>query len=223
MSLAQRAMQSPVLAAVYERAWRPFLGWSLMGFDLEHLRHEHRLTLEALRLGPGDLVLDVACGPGNFTGAFAAAVGPTGLAIGVAYSAPMLDQARRDNPHPRAAYLRGDAHHLPFADSSLDAVNCYAALYLIPEPYAAFDDMLRVLRPGGRIALMTSLASERSWVRPRQARALGVGGLTMFDRGDFTERLRVARFTEVDQEIHGFAQYVSATAPVPSGLTGGSP
>jgi ubiquinone/menaquinone biosynthesis C-methylase UbiE len=212
-SVAQRLMQNPVLASVYERAWRPLLGWALMGFDLDHLRHEHQLTVDALRLADGDLVLDVACGPGNFTAALAAAVAPTGRAIGIDYSAPMLARARRDNSHPGATYLLGDAHRLPFRDHAVDAVNCYAALYLIPDPYGAFDEMLRVLRAGGRVSLMTSLGSPRPWVRPVQARALGATGLTMFDRDEFTGRLRAAGFTEVTQEIHGLAQYVSATAP----------
>jgi ubiquinone/menaquinone biosynthesis C-methylase UbiE len=212
-SLVQRAMQHPLLASVYERAWRPFFGWAFMGFDLDHLRHERALTVAALRLGPGDVVLDVACGPGNFTAAFAAAVAPTGRAIGIDLSAPMLDRARATNAHPRATYLRGDATRLPFRDGSLDAVNCYAALYLIPDPYAAFDEMLRVLRPGGRIAVMTSRESPHAWFRPAQARVLGASGLRMFGTDEFTGRLRAAGFSEISQEIHGVAQYVAATAP----------
>lgn len=212
-SLAQRVMQSRVLAPVYERAWRPFLGWALMGFDLQHLRHERALTVAALRLRPGDVVLDVACGPGSFTHAFAEAVAPTGHAIGVDLSEPMLARARATNAHPSATYLRGDATGLPFPDGSLDAVNCYAALYLIPAPYAALDEMLRVLRPGGRIALMTSRESPYGWFRPAQARVLGATGLRMFGVDEFTGRLRDAGFTEVEQEVHGVAQYVAATAP----------
>ena len=222
-SLAQRLMQAPGLAAVYERAWRPFLGWSLMGFDHVHVRNERRLTVEALRLRDGDVVLDVACGPGNFTAALAAAVAPSGHAIGLDYSAAMLARARRDNRHPGASYLLGDAHHLPFPDGSLDAVNCYAALYLIPDPFAAFEEMLRVLRPGGRLSVMTSLASGRWWLRPAQARALGPTGLTMFGRDEFTGRLRAHGFIEVSQELHGFAQYVSGTSPSDSGQIGGGP
>jgi ubiquinone/menaquinone biosynthesis C-methylase UbiE len=166
----------------------------------------------------------VACAPGNVTVALAEAVEPSGQAIGLDFSAPMLARARRDNLHPRAAYVRGDAHHLPFLDHAVDAVNCYAALYLIPDPYTAFEEMLRVLRPGGRISLMTSLVSSRSWLRPVQSRTLRATGLTMFDRDEFTGRLHRAGFTEVVQEIHGLAQYVSATAPgVAPGGTPGSP
>lgn len=212
-TLAQRAMHNRVLAAVYERAWRPALGYALMGLDLEHLRHEKELTIDALRLRPGSTVLDVACGPGNFTAAFAAAVGPDGTAVGVDLSPPMLARASRANAATGASYVRGDATRLPFADHGLDAVNCYAALYLIPEPFAVLDEMVRVVRPGGRIALMASRASDHLRVRPVQARALGAAGLRMFDRDELTDRLRRAGFTEIEQQIHGFAQYVAATAP----------
>jgi len=213
-SIAQRLMQHRVLAFAYERAWRPFNGWVLMGFDLDHIRHEKQITIDTLQLRDGDLVVDVACGPGNFTAAFAEAVAPTGLAVGVDFSEAMLDRARRTNAHPRAAYLRGDGHHLPFPDHSVDAINCYAALYLIPDPYGVVDEMVRVLKPGGRIAIMTSVASSNPWVKPVQARALGATGLVMFDRYEFLTRLRQARFTAVEQELHGLAQYVAATAPL---------
>jgi len=213
-SIAQRLMQHRALAFAYEHAWRPFNGWVLMGFDLAHVRHEKQATVEMLRLRDGDLVVDVACGPGNFTATFAEAVAPSGLAVGIDFSEAMLDRARRTNAHPRAAYLRGDGHHLPFPDHSVDAINCYAALYLIPDPYGVVEEMVRVLKPGGRIAIMTSVASSRPWLKPLQARALGATGLVMFERHDFVSRLRQAGFTEVEHELHGLAQYVAATGPV---------
>ena len=213
-SLAQRAMQHPLMAPIYERAWRPVLGWALMGFDRDHVRHERRLTVAGLRLADGDLVLDLACGPGLFTAAFGAAVRPSGLAVGVDLSEPMVARARRDNAHPCAAYLRGDAHRLPFPDAAFDAVSCYAALYLIPDPFDAYDELVRVLRPGGRLSIMTSVASPRPWLRPLQTRALAPTGLRMFGRREFTHRLETAGFTGIEQEIHGSAQYVRATAPL---------
>jgi ubiquinone/menaquinone biosynthesis C-methylase UbiE len=213
-SIAQRLMQNPALAFAYERAWRPFNSWVLMGFDLGHVRHEKQITIETLRLQPGDLVVDVGCGPGQFTVQFAEAVAPTGLAVGVDFSVAMLERARTANAHPRAAYLRGDAHHLPFPDGSVDAINCYAALYLIPDPWRVVEEMIRVLKPGGRIAIMASVAATKPLVRKVQNLALEPAGLHMFDRYEFVGRLRKAGFTEVELEVHGLAQYVAATAPV---------
>lgn len=213
LSVAQRLMQNPVLAYAYEHAWRPFNGWMLMGFDLSHVRTEKQLTVETLRLQPGDLVVDVACGPGLFTRPFAEAVAPGGLAVGIDFSQAMLERARTANAHPGAAYLRGDGHHLPFPDGSVDAVNCYAALYLIPDPWGVVEEMIRVLRPGGRLAIMASAASQRPLVRSLQNLALEPAGLHMFDRYEFVGRLRQAGFTEVEHELHGLAQYVAGTAP----------
>lgn len=212
-SLAQLAMHHPLLAAVYERAWRPVLGFTLLGFDADHVRHEKQRTVEALALGPGDRVLDVACGPGQFTRVFAEAVGPGGLAVGLDSSAPMLAQAARrgsaDGEGP--AYVRGSAHALPFADAAFDAVSCYAALYLIPDPFRALTEITRVLRPGGRLALMASVESSRRPVRLAQHVALPRTGLRMFGADELTGWLVEAGYRDVERARHGVAQYVAAT------------
>lgn len=213
MSLAQRAMQNPLLAPIYERAWRPALFFTAMGFDLPHYRHEKQKAVEALRLRPGSTMVDVACGPGNFTRMYADAVGPTGVAIGIDLSAPMLARARLDNSASGAAYVRGSAHRLPFADRSLDAAACYGALYLIPEPFRALEEMIRVLRPGGRIAVMTSLGADRRLLRQLQERAVAPSGLRVFGRDEIYSRLRTAGFGELSLETHGVLQYVAGTAP----------
>src|SRR3954470_4292843 len=66
----QRLMASSVLPVIYERVWRPVGGRLLMGAMVPRMGDEHRMALEVLGLGPGDRVLDVACGPGNFTRRF---------------------------------------------------------------------------------------------------------------------------------------------------------
>ncbi len=50
---------------------------------------------------------------------------------------------------------------LPFADATFDAVCCFGALYLMPEPFRVAREMVRVLRPGGRVAILTSYAPDR--------------------------------------------------------------
>lgn len=213
MTLAQRAMQHPLLAPIYERAWRPAAFLAAMGFDVRHFRHEKAQAVASLRLGPGSTVLDLACGPGNFTDHYATVVGPTGKAIGVDLSKPMLDRALVDNAGTGASYVLGSAHRLPFSDGSLDAVVCYGALYLIPDPFRAFDEMVRVVRPGGRLALMTTVSSALAPLSRLQTVATGPSGLRMFGRDEFTGRLRAAGFTEVSFEAHGVLQYVAGTAP----------
>lgn len=204
-------MEHPFLAPVYQHVWRPAWWLGAMAFDLPHLLREKRKAIEALGLRPGSRVLDVACGPGNFTSAYADAVSPGGLAVGLDLSRPMLQQALRSNAAPGTAYLVGSALQLPFDDATFDAVACYGALYLMPEPFRALTEVARVVRPGGRVAIMTTTAPDA--VRGVAQQLARPSGLRIFGPDDVTGRLREAGFTDVSREVHGFFQYVAGTAP----------
>lgn len=211
-------MEHPLLAPVYQHVWRPAWWLGAVAFDVPHLLREKEKAVAALRLAPGDRVLDVACGPGNFTRTYAAAVAAGGLAVGIDLSTPMLRQAVRTEARAEApsgaSYVEGSAHALPFADGSFDAVACYGALYLIPDPYLALDEIVRVLRPGGRVAIMTTTAPDR--LRGLAQAAARPSGLRVFGPDEITGRLREAGFGEVSREVHGFFQYVAGTAPTAS-------
>jgi SAM-dependent methyltransferase len=209
-TLAQAAMHSGLLASVYQRWWRPTFTAAL---GLGSMDAERISALGALELAGEQRVLDVACGPGNFTRYFADALTGDGVAVGLDASAPMLARAVRDNAVPRAGYLRADARRLPFADASFDAVCCYAALYLVPEPFAVLAELLRVLGPGGRIALMTSYRGDREPLRTAQTAAGWAAGLRMFDRDAVTGVLRSHGLVDVRQRVTRLAQSVAARRP----------
>jgi SAM-dependent methyltransferase len=140
---AQRLMFTGAVPLVYERWWRPALGRVAKGPLGPGMAEERRIARLLLGLEPGDGVLDVACGPGNFTREFARLVGADGLAVGFDASATMLSRAVRDTAGTpeadRTAWLRGDAARLPFSDASFDAVCCFAALHMMAEPWTALD------------------------------------------------------------------------------------
>jgi SAM-dependent methyltransferase len=211
--VGQGFMFTRVVPAVYERWWRPTLGWVAKGPLGPGMGEERRIARLLLGLGPGDGVLDVACGPGNFARDFARIVGPGGLVVGLDASTTMLARAVRDTPAASApagnvAYVRADATRLPFREESFDAVCCFAALHMMDEPFAALDEMVRVLTPGGRIAVLTSC---RTRTAPARAWDGFVGsrlGMRMFERDEITRALADRGCSPVRRRVAGLAQFV---------------
>lgn len=210
--LGQRLMVTRALPLIYQRFWRPLGGRLLMGLTGPGAGEEHRMALEMLSIDPRDRVLDVACGPGNFTRDFAR-VASDGLVVGIDASAPMLDAAVRDTASDNAAYIRGDACALPFRDDSFDAVCCFAALYLIEEPMLALAEIVRVLAPGGRVALLSSCARGPLSVGTTSAIVHRLSGVRIFARDELVRVLIDKGLVEVSQEVAGLAQFLSGQKP----------
>ncbi|MEU6888679.1 methyltransferase domain-containing protein [Streptomyces viridosporus] len=97
-------------------------------------------------------VLDVAAGAGRWTAVVAEAAKDGGV-LALDLIAPMLAGLRARLPE--IATLRASALALPVADASLAAVNCWNALQALPDAKTAIDEIGRVLRPGGRLTLLT--------------------------------------------------------------------
>jgi len=105
-----------------------------------------RLAIGSLALRRDSLVVDLACGTGDLCRELEA----TGLAaVGVDLSFGMLAAARTDAP-----LVQGDALRLPLRAGSADGVTCGFALRNLVELPPFFAELARVLRPGGRIALL---------------------------------------------------------------------
>ena len=207
--LTQRLMRTTLLPQVYERYWRPVLGRALKGPSGPSMTGEVELAAERLALQPGQTVLDVACGTGRFTRAFGEAVGPEGLAIGLDGARSMLSRAVEETGSPNVVYLRADAVAPPLLSSTVDALCCFAALHMFAEPERALDSFARIIRPGGRIVLLTS--ARRDWQPARIADTAGgiVSGQRMFDRGEIAASLRARGFEDVREQYFGVAQLVS--------------
>jgi len=116
----------------------------LMTFGLD--RRWRRVTVARLGLAGGQRVLDVACGTGDLCDELRG----SGFApVGIDLSLGMLRHAHGGTP-----LLQGDALRLPFPSGSFDGAVSGFALRNFAELPAFFDELARVLRPGGRIALL---------------------------------------------------------------------
>jgi SAM-dependent methyltransferase len=210
--IGQSLMLTGVVPAIYERWWRPALGRVAKGLFGPGMADEHRIARLLMGLTRGDGVLDVACGPGNFTREFARTVGDTGLVVGIDASRTMLVRAVEDtpDPHRNVVYIRGNAVELPFRDASFDAVCCFAALHLFADPFRALDHMARVLTPGGRIAIFTSCRTRSAPLRTVDGLLGARSGMRMFERDELTGALRQRGFTDLSQRITGLTQFVGA-------------
>jgi SAM-dependent methyltransferase len=209
---AQDLMVSRIVPSIYERWWRPVLGRVAKGVLGPGMADEHRIARLLLGLSPGDGVLDVACGTGNFTRDFARSVGVDGLAVGIDVSETMLTRAVKDTLEAgladRAAYVRGDASELPFRESSFDGVCCFAALHLFADPMRALDRMTRVLTPGGRIAIFTSVRGRSMALRGFDSIAERRSGMRMFERDEVVKALEERGYVDIQQRLTGLTQFV---------------
>lgn len=131
---------------------------------------------QALRVGLGQTVVDVASGPGTSAIQLARETGCD--VVGVELSAESVraatQVAQEAGLGTRVRFLQGDAEALPLADGSVDGALCECALCTFPDKQAAAGELARVLRSGGRVAisditartaeLPAELTSLQAWV-----------------------------------------------------------
>lgn len=114
----------------------------------------------AAAIEPGQHVLDVGCGTGVLACAAAERVGSTGRVVGLDANEQMLAVARRKLC--AVQWRHGVAEAMPFADATFDAVVSQFALMFFEPPSKAIAEMLRVLRPHGRLGLAVFDSLERA-------------------------------------------------------------
>jgi SAM-dependent methyltransferase len=125
-------------------------------YDTSARRHGRRL-LDAAQISADDRVLDIGCGCGGST-RDAARIAVAGMALGVDLSARMIARARersRAEGLTNTRFEQADAQVYPFEEQGFDrAISRFGAMFF-GDPVAAFRNVRRALRPGGRLALLS--------------------------------------------------------------------
>ncbi|MBF6135232.1 methyltransferase domain-containing protein [Nocardia otitidiscaviarum] len=125
---------------------------------LPGVRRLREWTRAALGIAAGDRTLDIGSGTGSEVLAMARQAGPGGAAVGVDPNPGMLAEARARAAAAgiAAEFVEGSGYALPFPDDSFDAVRCERVFQHLDHPERATAEIARVLRPGGRVALVDS-------------------------------------------------------------------
>jgi arsenite methyltransferase len=157
-------------------------------------------------LKPGETVVDLGCGGGLDVFLAAARVGPTGMAIGIDMTPEMLQLARANaakadggKPIKNVAFHQATIDKLPLPDASVDCVISNCVINLAPDKPAVFREIVRVLKPGGRlavsdIALKKLLPAEIS--NDLMAYVGCIAGAILIEQ--YREQLMAAGFAHVD-------------------------
>ena len=120
------------------------------------------ILLDHARPRAGERVLDVGCGSGASTIAFANKVGPSGHVFGVDVSGPMLERARQTTPKGAPVdYALADATVYPFDPASVDLLASRFGVMFFAEPAVSFANLRKALKPSGRLAFAC-------WKEPRE-------------------------------------------------------
>jgi SAM-dependent methyltransferase len=191
---------------------------------------------------PDQSVLDLACGTGIVARTVAPLVGRAGRVVGLDLRPAMLAVARSSPPPDGAQieWVEGDATRLDLPDDSFDLVICQAGLQFFSDRDRALRETRRVLRPGGRLAVLVWQSLERqalfhafAVVESRHLASLGVdeeefntpfsmGNPDLlrtllaeagFSGGDVTQEELDVRFGDPDRFIHNMEYAYSAVIP----------
>jgi len=111
-----------------------------------------KMSIDRLKLKPGDIVVDVGCGLGFDVARLASVVSPGGSSIGIDNSERLLEAARNAFAAVEGvSFVQRDIHSLDIPSNSVDGIRVDRTLQHVQEPQKVISEMIRVLKPDGRL------------------------------------------------------------------------
>jgi ubiquinone/menaquinone biosynthesis C-methylase UbiE len=156
--------------------------------------------IAAAPAGPGQRVLDVACGAGLLLRAYQDAGAEV---AGIDLSPAMLGAAAATLA-PGAGLALADAARLPFGTAAFDLVTCKLAFHYFPDPSRVAAELARVCRPGGQVAVVDRVASDetgRCAAHNRLERLRTPNKVRVYSAGDLAALLEAAGLAVVRREL----------------------
>lgn len=166
-----------------------------------NLAHYCELPQAIMGLQPGEAVLDLGSGDGAYCFLAATAVGESGCVIGVETTPDMISQARANviqNGFCNVSFRLGELEYLPVADQSMDVIVSHYGINQASAKTQVFREAFRALKPGGRVALVETVATQPVPEDVEEDDVLYtecLSGVVMLD--DLEDMLRAAGFEQI--------------------------
>jgi SAM-dependent methyltransferase len=165
-------------------------------------------------LRPGETVVDLGSGGGLDVLLAAPKVGPTGRAIGIDMTPEMIERARQNagGRCPNVEFHLATIDRLPLADTSVDCIISNCVINLAPDKQAVFREMVRVLKPGGRVAI-SDIALKKS-LPPELSRDIlayvgciaGALLIDEYERELMTAGFQAVKLVDAEKDLNVYSQ-----------------
>ncbi len=159
------------------------------------------LPTEFAQIKHGETVVDLGSGAGNDCFVARAEVGETGKVIGIDFTDEMILKARENSSklgYGNIEFIKGDIEELPLNDSIADVVVSNCVLNLVPNKRKAFDQIYRILKPGGHFSISDVVLVGELPVKLLEDADLYAGCVSgAIQKNEYLNIIRNAGFTEI--------------------------
>ena len=207
-SLSQRAMENALYVKLYEKYLRP--AFTSLGSNISYKDEDSWLSNYSKTC---NAVLDLASGTGRYSRILADQLNAK-IVFSIDISRPMLEQAviyNKKQGYNNILNIRADAHNLPLKTDSIDFLNCFGALHLMPNTQLVVKELSRVGLVDAFFTCLTAGIAENTLARRIQTLFSKTGSFQFFAPKKLAAILANNGFADFKYEMHNMVMLCSAT------------